>query len=283
MSREFLDPKEWLHHATALPVGGRKRVPHDCGDGDSLLITREHDKSTAYCFRCGGTGFYREHESLEAKLERTTRQLAADSAARASLALPEPVVLDTRLWPQADKVWFFKMGLSPRMIGELGLYWCPDLGRVVLPIMEGGRTVYWTARSQSRTPKWLTPTVPKQGLVARYGVGKGSMIVLCEDPLSAYKIGQVTEAWSLLGTKLHDKVLLELAQQQKTVATWLDDDVGRANGRNPGQEAATEIGARLRSFGIHHKNITSKRDPKYYDSEEIGRKVCTTTTTLGGK
>lgn len=268
-----LQPNEWLHHAQGLPIGGRARVSHECGEGKSLLITREQEKCTAYCFRCGATGFHREHESLEAKLERTTQELVGEAKARATVQLPEPRVYDTREWPLNDKVWFFKMGLSLRMIEELGLYWCPDLGRVVLPIMRDDQPVYWTARSQTRTPKWLTPNVPRHGLTARYGVGKGDTIVLCEDPLSAFKVGLVTESWSLLGTKLHNNVLSRLYNKGKRVATWLDNDKGRSNGRNPGQEAAEEIGARLRAFGIDYRNITSDRDPKYYGKEFIEEKV----------
>lgn len=268
-----LEPSEWLPHAERLPVGHRTRVTHSCGEGKTLLITREQDKSTAYCFRCGGTGFHREYESLDAKLARTHAEVVSERQARATIELPSPRIYDTREWPLKDKVWFYKQGLSLRMIGELGLYWCPKLGRVVLPICEGDQPVYWTARSSSRSPKWLTPDVPKTGLVARYGADTGDTIVLCEDPLSAYKVGLVTEAWSLLGTKLHSKTLLRLMESGKRVATWLDDDRGRSNGSNPGQEAAEKIAARLRAFGIEYRNITSDKDPKYYQPDFIREKL----------
>lgn len=272
MSNELPD-SDWLPHAERLKIGSRTRISHACGEGNSLLITRSYDKSTAYCFRCGGTGFKREHESLEAKLARTHAEQTSERRVRATVELPEPRVYDTTEWPLRDKVWFYKMGLSLRMIGELGLYWCPSIGRVVLPIIEGDRSVYWTARSSTRQPKWLTPDVPKDGLVARFGVGRGDTIVLCEDPLSAYKVGLVTEAWSLLGTKLHNKVLMQLIERGQRVATWLDDDKGRSNGSNPGQDAAKQIAARLRAFGLDYRNITSPRDPKYYPTDYIEEKL----------
>lgn len=272
MSNELPD-SDWLPHAQRLPVGGRTRVPHDCGEGESLLITRLHDKSTAYCFRCGGKGFHREHESLEDMLARTSEERSKELSARLSVELPEPRVYDTKEWPLADKVWFFKMGMSLRMIADIGLYWCPAIGRVVLPITEGGKVIYWTARSSSRQPKWLTPDIPKSGMVARYGEGKGDSIVLCEDPLSAYKVGIVCEAWSLLGTKLHDKVLMQLIDRGQRVVTWLDDDLGRSNGTNPGQQAAKEIASRLRAFGLAHRNVTSPKDPKHYNDEYIKEKL----------
>lgn len=272
MSRD-IDPDYWVPLAQQLPDGGRARVPHECGEGRALLITRDGNKSTAYCFRCGGKGFHREHESLADKLIRTTKELDSERRVRATIQLPEPREYDTKAWPLQAKVWFFRMGLSLRMIGELGLYWCPDIGRVVLPICEGDHPVYWIARSHNRAPKWLTPDVPKAGLTARYGCGKGDTIVLCEDPLSAYKVGLVTEAWSLLGTKLHDRTIRSLLSSEKRVAVWLDDDKGRNNGRNPGQEAAAAVGARLRAFGIDVRNITSDRDPKYYPPSYIEERI----------
>lgn len=268
-----LPDSDWLPHAERLKVGTRTRVSHECGEGNALLIVRMQDKSTAYCFRCGGTGFKREYEDLEAKLERTRTERTNEHKVRSTIELPESRVYDTTGWPLWDKVWFFKMGLSLQMIGELGLYWCPDIGRVVLPIMEDGRAVYWMARSTTREPKWLTPNIPKDGIVARYGEGKGDTIVLCEDPLSAYKVGLATEAWSLLGTHLHNKVLMKLVERGQRVATWLDNDTGRSNGHNPGQEAASKIAARLRAFGLEHRNIITPRDPKNYPKEFIQEKV----------
>lgn len=270
---DTLPDNDWLPHAERLPVGGRTRVAHECGEGSPLLITREHDKSTAFCFRCGGTGFKREHESIDAKLVRIHQEQTSERLVRATVELPEPRVYDTREWPLDAKVWFFKYGFSLRMLTELGVYWCPSIGRVVLPICEGGSPVYWTARSTTRAPKWLTPDVPKAGLVARYGEGKGDTIVLCEDPLSSFKVGGVTEAWSLLGTKLADKVTAALVDSGKRVGIWLDDDAGRSNGSNPGQEAAAKIINRLRTFGLDVRNITSPKDPKAYDTEYIKRKL----------
>lgn len=265
--------EQLMQWAAGLPVRGRRRVAHDCGEGLPMVVNREADFLSCYCHRCGCTGFKREHESIEAKLTRIHAEQTSERRVRATVELPEPRVYDTREWPLDAKVWFFKMGLSLQMIDKLRLYWCPSIGRVVLPITEGDDVVYWTARSASRQPKWLTPDAPKDGLVARYGVGKGDTIVLCEDPLSAFKVGQCTEAWSLLGTKLHNKVLSQLMERGQRVATWLDDDTGRSNGSNPGQDSARKIAARLRAFGLDYRNITSPLDPKYYQTDYIEEKL----------
>jgi hypothetical protein len=271
--KDGLNLSEWFPQAQGLAVGQRKRGDHDCGDGGSLLISREAEGYTAYCFRCGATGSKKEQESLEKRIARLAHEENADSHARQSVELPSPRVYTLREWPQAAALWFYKMGLSPSKIAELGLYWCPDLGRVVLPIFEADRPVYWTARSHKRAPKWLTPAVRKDGMVARYGIGKGDTIVLCEDPLSAYKVGSITESWSLLGTKLHSRHVSALMAAGRRVAVWLDDDQGRRGGRNPGQQAAKEIVSRLRAVGLDVRNIKSPRDPKYYNREYLQEKL----------
>lgn len=271
---EALELSEWFPQADGLLPGQRKRGDHTCGDPGTLLLSRDSDgRYSAYCFRCGRRGSFREQESLEQKLNRIKQEASADIEAQRSMQLPEPRVRDTREWPVADKLWFYKMGLSPSRIEKLGLYWCPKIGRVVLPIVKDGEVVYWTARAQGRTPKWIGPNADKRGLTARYGVGKGDTIVLTEDPLSAFKVGLVTEAWSLLGTKLHPTVLLELSRSGKRVAVWLDDDRGRKGGRNPGQEAAAQIMRLLLSVGVDARNITSPRDPKYFPTDYIKEKL----------
>lgn len=273
MSSERMELEEWWPQAQHLAVGARVRGDHLCGDPGTLLITRASDHYSAYCFRCGARGYKGEQESLATKLERMKREQQADDEARVSPSLPEPRVYDLSEWPRDDALWFYKMGLSPWMIAELGLYWCPTLGRVVLPIMQAGRAVFWQARAHKRTPKWIAPNIPKRGLVAVFGQGKGDTIVLCEDALSAYKVGRVTEAWSLLGTKVTPSVAAALARSGKRVATWLDDDKGRANRHNPGQEAASGIRSALRAVGIDVRNITSPKDPKYYGPEFIMEKL----------
>lgn len=272
MSRH-MELSEWYPQASGLSVGQRTRGDHDCGQPGSILITRQPDEYTAYCFRCGATGSKREQESPEKRIARLAAEKQADDSARATIELPEPRVYTLRDWPRDAAIWFYKMGLSPSKIKELGLYWCPSMGRVVLPIFEDDHVILWTARSHSRSPKWIGPRLPKQGLAARYGIGKGDTIVLCEDPLSAYMVSRVSEAWSLLGTKLHARHTSALATSGKRIAVWLDDDLGRRGGKNPGQKAAREIIAALRALGLDVRNIKSPRDPKYYPREYIEERL----------
>lgn len=265
-----IDPSFWVHHLPTIPVGGKRRYPHDCGEGRTLVVFHNEPESSCYCHRCGSVGYHMQHLSVADALALQEKSKAAENAARTSLELPQVDSRDPGQWPAVLRNWFYKMGLGPAHISALGLYHNKDMDRIVLPILDEDRkVVYWTARSASRTPKWLGPDVPKHGLVARYGTGKGDAVVLTEDPLSAYKVGLVCEAWCLFGTKLKDAVALQLLNDPRRVVTWLDDDQGRRNGSNPGQDAAQKMRSRLRALGKDVANVTSDKDPKYLTRQRI--------------
>lgn len=261
---------EWLPQAQRALVGGRRssRGNHSCGDPGSLQMSKDGGEYRVYCHRCGESGSYRERELPEVKFERLQGQLRAERELRATSELPEVTSRDMAEWPKADKLWFYKMGVGQSRADELGLYWNEKMRRVVLPIYKEGRAVHWMARSQVVVPKWTGPMVPKRGLYAGYG-RSDDFIVVTEDPLSAYKVGIVGEAWSLLGTKLHSKHAIALMKRGLPVVVWLDDDRGRANGSNPGQEAAKKIRTELEAYGLTVHNMKSDMDPKYYSQYQL--------------
>lgn len=267
-----LDDSEWVHHLPNIPIGGRKRLQHDCGEGRPLVVFRKEPESSAYCHRCGKVGYHERVMSLAERIAAQEKAKAADNAARASLDLPANTSSDPSDWPADLRNWFYRCGLGPAHLSALGAYYNEELGRCVLPIKDGtGKVVYWSARHASRSPKWLGPDVSKHGLVVKHGVGRGKVIVLCEDLLSAYKVGLVCEAWALMGTKIRDRTVTALLNDPRPVVTWLDDDQGRHLGKNPGQEAAAAIRRRLRALGKEVVNVKSAKDPKYLPRHEIGR------------
>lgn len=258
-----IEASEFQHIAEALQVGRSIRAAH-CGDKKTMIVTREAGRLHAHCFRCDGSGEVRQQESLEDKLRRMAQERNADARARVSLELPEPRVYTLSEWPRDAALWLYKAGFSPSMIDKLGAYWCPLLGRVVLPVMEDDRAVFWQARSIKRQPKILSPEMPRRGVVGRYG--RGDTLVLCEDTLSAYKVGQVTEAWSLLGTKLLPAPAAEIIASGRPVVTWLDND-------EAGKRGAAQIQRALRAYGISVRNVVTPKDPKQYSRAYIEEKI----------
>lgn len=259
-----IEHDEYLKYAENLAVGQSVRAKH-CNNNRTMIVSRDENFISAYCFRCGGRGYKQEQESLADRIGRIAREHSADAEARASLDLPEPRVYALNEWPRSAALWLYRSGFSPSMIERLGAYWCPSLGRVVLPIMEDDRVVFWQARSVRRKPKIIAPRLPRQGVVAKYG--RGDTLVLCEDILSAAKVGQVTEAWSLLGTKMLPDILTKILDSNKPVIVWLDGD-------EAGQTGATKIQRALRAYGVVVRNIVTPKDPKMYSRAYIEELLC---------
>jgi hypothetical protein len=283
MGERHIDPADWVPKLPSIPIGGKRRYPHDCGEGKPLVVFRGELESSAYCHRCGEVAYHREQLSVADMLRMQEKSRAAENAARASFQLPEAHERDPGAWPANLRTWFYKLGIGPAHIAAMGMYYNREIDRVVLPILgENRQVLYWTARHATRSPKWIGPDAPKAGLVAKYGVGRGDVLVLTEDPLSAYKVSLETEAWALMGTKLSDAVLLALLRDPRPAVIWLDNDQGRSNGRNPGQEAASKIRARLRAMGKKVFNVVSDADPKTFSRLQIRTHLEHATTINAG-
>jgi len=259
---------DWLAFAQSLPEGTHKKYAHHCGPGEPRIVNHKRDGWGWSCFRCpegSNRGWVpRPAESLTEKIARLQRVQAAEQAAQRDTSPPTPAEYEPNAWPLDARVWLYKAGISNVEIKQLGYYWNPRIARVVLPVLnEDGKCVYWQARTMDKTNprKYLNPSVDKDSLVARFGLG--ASIVLTEDLLSAYRVSRAgVEGWSLLGTKLSTHVATEVLKAHKPVAVWLDPD-------KAGRTAAARIIKKLRAYGVPVFNVVSERDPKLLSKEDI--------------
>lgn len=271
----MLDPKTWLAVAQALPLDGQRRVKHDCGAGTPLVVYHKDDGWSAYCHRCGEPGFVpRPAESLSERLARIAARQQVEANASRSVVPPQPMITDVQLWPAQARVWLYKAGLSNDDILTLGIYYHEQTDRVVVPVVDDGLLVYWQARAYDWTPassrpKYLNPVGASNSGVS-FTVDACPTITLVEDYLSAYRVYMAGfSSLCLLGTSLNDRLLSRILGTGCAVLVWLDNDLGRRNGSNPGQEAAREIVNTLAGCGVTVRNIVSERDPKLNSRKEI--------------
>ena len=170
-----------------------------------------------------------------------------------------PAEFNPSLWPLAARVWLYKAGLSNERITELGFYWNDRMQRVVMPVLTGLKVSYWQARGFDKDrPKYINPHVYKP----LFKVGTGPMLVLTEDMLSAARVGEVTEAWSILGTSMDDDKVAQVVATGLPVRIWLDPDSAGLKGRR-------KLVPKLRAYGVDAFAIKTDRDPKLYSKEEI--------------
>lgn len=118
----------------------------------------------------------------------------------------------------------------------------------------------------------MAPSVDKAEVLPRWGSAPSP--TLCEDILSAYKVGLVGEGWALMGTKLPAKVIRLLIEHGGTVNVWMDNDLPPRFPINRGQIAARKIINQLNAYGIKSRNIVSDKDPKLLFREQIKELLC---------
>lgn len=269
-----IKPHEFQSIAEGLRDGQKVRTQHHCGDGDCLIVSRDRKGYSAYCFRCGGKGFVSLSLSLAERIENLRSANVADAEAKHALTLPTPKVLDPQTWPRYARVWMYKSGFSNDDITTLGFYYHERLDRVVMPVYDGDKLVYWQARGfTADRPKYINPSIDRQKLVAKYGAG-GPAVVLTEDNLSAYKVGKVCEAWSLMGTTLTDSVLADLITKGKPVLIMLDPDAG-------GTKGLLGMARRLGAVGLKFVDARMTRDPKRHTLQEISEWITLKSSRCG--
>lgn len=258
----MLAPDSWLPLAEDLPLGGKARVAHECGAGRVMLVEHTAQGYKAWCHRCNDRGWAPRPElSMAERMALLRDRARADSAACAADA-PMPRVYDVDDWPLDAKVWLYRAGLGRDEIGRLGAYYHPPTNRVVLPVYASEKgIVYWQARAlDGRKPKYLGPAVKPASLLARWG--RAESPTLCEDILSAFKVGLVAEGWAVLGTHVQDNMVAALMDRQAPVNVWLDPD-------DAGQRGAAKIIRQLRAYGLTVRNIVSPKDPKLMQRADI--------------
>lgn len=263
-----MQDEPWLVAAKALKLGGTRKVRHGCGDLKAAHINHSEDGWSLYCHRCGDNLFIpKPLPSLAERSQRAQERRQAEASTSASLAPPSPQEWALEAWPAAALVWLYKAGLSNADIRKLGAYYHKPTHRVVIPTITDGSLSFWQARKlEGDGPKYLSPEgADRSKVIAHFGTA--SSIVIVEDALSAYRVGQVAEGWSLLGTKLLKPALSKLIRLNKPVVIWLDNDTGGS--RNSGQLAALEIKRTLENVGITTRNIITPKDPKAYSRREI--------------
>ena len=240
--------------ADQLTPGQKRRVEHDCGDGNTMIVSRNARGISYWCHRCHTKGWLPTERSLAERIAALREATEWDGTAQQSLELPGPGKFDPQDWPDQPRVWLYKAGFSNDEIRRHGWYWNPRMERVILPVKVDGKTIYWQGRGfDPARPKALNPTVNREGLVAKYG--RGDWIALTEDMLSAAKVGGVSEAWALLGTVLSYSTALALSEAGRPVLLMLDDDPA-------GRRGAAEAAKTLNLLGVRNHQVYFGKDPK---------------------
>jgi hypothetical protein len=257
---EYLDP------------GQKVRVNHDndCdGQSSSLIVEKKDDGSiSAYCFRCGRSGYYGNRSALKIKQAREASQVTErDSNPHVAKRYPGGSTVLTD-WPPKARAWIGKSGITAAEIEKYGIAYNDDIGRVVIPWCDDdGNVLSWQTRrvhDWDDKPKYLTYWRDRVPVVLDASGGKGRSIVLVEDFLSGIRVSRYSPVMVLQGVKLMPDNLSYIMQfGYNDFLVWLDDDNMQV------KMAQLTLKRNLDKIGkclIYHANGV---DPKESTDEEI--------------
>ena len=263
----------WLDEAKALPVGGTKKIRHDCAPSHdpSLMISNMPEGYRCYCFRCKESSFEAKVLSLAERVALTKAQREADANVNRQV-MPSPLV-PWEQWPAEAMLWFLKAGLDGTDASLMGAGYHVATRRVVLPLLycplngPPEPTGVWQARAvfPQQKPKYLTSKGPRGVGLYYFGTGWPSKVVVVEDILSAWKVSRAdpkVAAVPLTGTTMHDEHLALLLKIDMPTLVWLDGDA-------PGRSAAKKVISRLRVFDVQVRDVCTESDPKLHSLEAI--------------
>ncbi len=225
---------EFRSQGEKLAIGKQIRLNHrHCPAGTDtrqrLYVKRTHDAVLAYCHNCGGHGIV----GIGKNTTRAIRDLlieheAAQRNEHGELVLPDDIDLIPERWPTEAQAWVFQYGINGAEAAEYSLGYSQSWGRVILPVYEGGKLVFWQGRAvhKGQDPKYISAkTHPKVMFYAmKQGKGGSPAMMLVEDMLSAIKMSRFSDTIAFLGTSPDFDCLTERLQGYTKVGIFLDPD-----------------------------------------------------------
>lgn len=229
-----------------------------CGGGHKSKPFAVYDDGY-HCFSCG------LHKRAEYNF---TAKVKKDCS---SFTLPT-LEHDPQKFGVVVRKWLVQYHVTDDLIRQHGICEAPE-DSVFMPVYIDDKLVRYSRR-------WLNPR--RDHMDGEYyskpvrHVGS-NVIVLVEDFISYIRVGSQYSTCCLFGTNLGNDTLTELLKTYDSIIVWLDNDAGRRDGRNPGQDAAKKIIGRLQNiiykkFALGNKvvyNVITEHDPKCYTDSEI--------------
>jgi hypothetical protein len=264
-----------------LQDGESIRVNHSsCRAGvdykQRLWVIRNNGKLGWKCHHCGEKG----RASIQNNRTTVLKRLRPEDKQNAdSVSLPSDFDTNFLHWPPEARAWILRYGIQkPESWG-----WSKSQGRVIIPVWEETLKGYQARRifPEDPGPKYLTrgrnllySAVTRTGTqnasvrVEETGcqaleLASRTLAVICEDALSAEKVGKVCNAYALLGTNKFDhEKCLTFGKEYAKVYIWFDDDKWEV--QKWGKVLAQRLGLITET-----KIIRTGRDPKEHPLNEI--------------
>ena len=246
----------WIEIAESLPLNTKTRIKC-CGSNRDAVISHDTKGYVLYCFRCDT----RIVHSIDARTLGEIYNLDKLANEQIPVTLPEDLI---PVIPLQHSLWLYKAGIDTQTYTDAGIGWSDSLQRIILPVRSAtGDLLYYQCRAvhQGQLPKYKNPPTSKTSFLYLAGAKQRlSRIVVCEDILSAIRVGKHTPACSILGTKTSDEQAGILSAYDM-VSYWLDPDAAGIKGS---REGSIKVG-----LATNTEILNSDVDPKNLPDRSI--------------
>lgn len=250
-------------------LGAQVNICHtDCPAGEDrrsrLYIKRTLDNVVvAYCHNCGETGVHKDqtYRNVYGLLQK----LRSDVKERPEqIRLPKDYDPNPRNWPNEARLWPLRYGIKEEELQRHRFGFSECLGRVLIPLyFDGELCAYQTRRifKEDTLSKYLTKK-RKDVKEPIFWVGDGPELVLCEDALSAIKVGRYKPAAAVLGSNPSNDLVTEICRDREKITVFFDNDNAKVK---RDQLRIKKLCGLLCSGEI----IYAEKDPKEHSDEEL--------------
>lgn len=264
----LLRTEEFLPYAPD-DVGCKVRVNHESsectGGSNAMVVERKDDGVYAKCFRCGNYGRSIEGKPRHFFSKEETKKHGGHSVS--SIAMPRDCQAYGRSWPSQARLWIRQSRVTEEEANRHGISYSPALGRVVMPISNDGEFVGFIARrifNEDEGPKYYIRAKQPNKMVFMVSNGNHpECVVLCEDVLSAIRIGRHVSSCAILGTEVSDYAINKLTCGKQNGIVFLDYD------NRIVIKKSRVLKNRLELLLSKVSLVNTKTDPKNLDDKEL--------------
>lgn len=208
----------------------------------------------SYCYSCGATVFPNSVTKFKNMQTEMTN-------------LPEPYYLPVDcdiIYPQKALDWIEQYELTKTDLLNNNVLWSESMKRLIFPIYGNGNLLAWQGRyfgEEPNRPKWFG----KGNLKDTFNIlGKGDILVLTEDIISAIKVSKCgcmsMPLYGCVVGKERFKRLFQIYKNRIKIHVWLDPD------KRIESIKESTLG---RLYGTISSAIFSEKDPKEMTYTEI--------------
>lgn len=164
--------------------------------------------------------------------------------------------------PAEPLSWLKRYGMTNEEIENNNFLWSSDTNQLIFPVLDSESNImFYQGRFFPKQKQKYNTSGNSEDVLVFFGDNTGDDIVLCEDVVSAIKVGRQCSAQPIFGSYISLKRAKRLSKRFKRMVVWLDMDKAKESLKMALKFAYM--------FEQSPKVIATEKDPKELSDQEI--------------